>query len=325
MAAICSVLSLLPALAHAQNPAAAEVLFEQARVAMSAGDYDIACARFRDSDRLDPAVGTRFNLADCEERRGKLATAWSLFRGVVAELAAGDDRRPIAEERVLRLKPRVPNVMLVVSADTPPGIRVRIDGVELGEATFGVPLPMDPGEHQLTLIPADGAPEQSSPFTIAEGESRELPIRAVAPSAAASASAEDRAAPGAPASPAAQRRRWGYIVGGAGVGAVTLGVITGILTLNEKSTANENCNTLKGTCNQQGVDANDAGETLGAVSTLGFTLGLVGIGAGAYLLLTSPTVVPKAARRSVPAADGLLRADFRVGSGHGFASVSGRF
>jgi hypothetical protein len=60
---------------YAQNPAAAEALFEQARAAMAAGSYDIACARFRDSDKLDPAVGTRFNLADCEERRGRVATA----------------------------------------------------------------------------------------------------------------------------------------------------------------------------------------------------------------------------------------------------------
>jgi hypothetical protein len=85
--------------AHAQNPAAAEALFEQARSAMAAGSYDIACARFRDSDKLDPAVGTRFNLADCEEKRGRVATAWSLFRGVLSELAEDDDRRPIAQER----------------------------------------------------------------------------------------------------------------------------------------------------------------------------------------------------------------------------------
>ena len=76
-----------------------EALFEQGRAAMAAGSYDIACARFRDSDKLDPAVGTRFNLADCEERRGRLATAWSLFRGVLSELAHEDDRRPIAEQR----------------------------------------------------------------------------------------------------------------------------------------------------------------------------------------------------------------------------------
>src|SRR4051812_21721999 len=98
--------------ARAQNPAAAEALFEQARAAMAEGKFEIACARFRDSDKLDPAVGTRFNLADCEEHRGHIATAWSLFRGVVSELNADDDRRPIAEKRAHALQSRLPYVTL---------------------------------------------------------------------------------------------------------------------------------------------------------------------------------------------------------------------
>ena len=89
---------------------------------MAAGSYDIACARFRDSDKLDPAVGTRFNLADCEERRGLVATAWSLFRGVLSELAQDDDRKPIAEERAAKLKPRLPIVTMVPPPDAAPGI-----------------------------------------------------------------------------------------------------------------------------------------------------------------------------------------------------------
>src|SRR5690349_21597739 len=107
---------------------------------MAAGSYDIACARFRDSDKLDPAVGTRFNLADCEEKRGRVATAWSLFRGVLAELAEDDDRRPIAQERVKALEPRLPYLTMRRDQATPPGVRVRVDGVELGEGSFGVAL-----------------------------------------------------------------------------------------------------------------------------------------------------------------------------------------
>ena len=133
---------------------------------MAAGSYDIACARFRDSDKLDPAVGTRFNLADCEEKRGRVATAWSLFRGVLSELAEDDDRRPIAQERVRALEPRLPYLTMRRDPATPPGVRVRIDGVELGEGTFGVPLPMDPGAHDLALVPAEGGDGQRSTFTL---------------------------------------------------------------------------------------------------------------------------------------------------------------
>src|SRR5688572_17853488 len=126
---------------------------------MASGSYDIACARFRDSDKLDPAVGTRFNLADCEERRGRLATAWSLFRGVLAELAPDDDRRPIAEQRAKTLEPRLPMLTLVRTARTPPDVRVRVDGVELGEGSYGLPLPMDPGNHELSMVSGAAKPE----------------------------------------------------------------------------------------------------------------------------------------------------------------------
>src|SRR4051812_16021606 len=143
---------------------------------MAAGSFDIACARFRDSDKLDPAVGTRFNLADCEERRGRVATAWSLFRGVLSELAQDDDRRPIAQQRANALEPRMPYLTLTRTAETPPGARVRVDGVELGEGSFGVPLPMDPGAHDLTLLLVEGGKEQKSTFTLREGEHQDLPI-----------------------------------------------------------------------------------------------------------------------------------------------------
>ncbi len=176
--ATCGVGWLTPRAASAQNPAAAEALFDQARAAMAAGSYDIACARFRDSDKLDPAVGTRFNLADCEEKRGRVATAWSLFRGVLSELAQDDDRRPIAQERVKALEPRMPYVTFMRTPETPPGVRLRIDGVELGEGSFGVALPMDPGAHDLALRLPDSDEPLKSTFSLLEGEHKDLPLDA---------------------------------------------------------------------------------------------------------------------------------------------------
>ena len=99
---LCALLAT-PALA--QNPAAAEALFEQARSAMAAGSYDIACARFRDSDKLDPAVGTRFNLADCEERLGQNAKACEHYVQAMQDLSTQgrNDRLRLAQERARRL------------------------------------------------------------------------------------------------------------------------------------------------------------------------------------------------------------------------------
>src|SRR5665213_1764373 len=77
--------------AHAQDSAAtADVLFNDARAAMAAKKFDLACAKFRESNRLDPAVGTLFNLANCEAQRGQLVTAWTLYRQVLEKLPPDD-------------------------------------------------------------------------------------------------------------------------------------------------------------------------------------------------------------------------------------------
>jgi hypothetical protein len=314
----CGGVVLEAAPAQAQNPAAAEALFEQGRAAMAAGSYDIACARFRDSDKLDPAVGTRFNLADCEERRGRLATAWSLFRGVASELPSGDDRRPIAEQRAQQLAPRLPKVTLLRTPETPPELRVRIDGVELGEGSFGVPLPMDPGSHDLTLLRAAGAAPQTVSFALKEGEHSELPLT-VASDVSESRGAEPVTLDRANDSTGA-RRRWAYIAAGVGLGGVALGTVTGIVTLNKKATADANCSNESGRCNPAGVDANESGKTYAALSGVGFGIGVVGLAVGTYLWLTS------SAHSSAPSTTAAeLAPELYVHSDSGFVSVAGRF
>lgn len=311
---------------YAQNPAAAEALFEQARAAMAAGSYDIACARFRDSDKLDPAVGTRFNLADCEERRGRVATAWSLFRGVLSELAQDDDRRPIAEERARALVPRLSYLKMQPSPGAPPGLRVRVDGVELGEGSFGVALPMDPGAHELTLIPAEGGPGQQRSFTLREGEHRDLPIQLTDSDASSAPPTADEPQLGEPFAARNPQQKWAYVAGSVGAAGVVFGVVTGIVALNKKSTADANCSDRYRVCNQAGVDANESGKTFGTLSALGVGVGVMGLAAGAYLWLTAPQPPPKAAHSSIPLRRGLrLSPEVACSSGTGFLSVAGSF
>jgi len=310
-------------LAHAQNPAAAEALFEQARAAMSAGSFDIACARFRDSDKLDPAVGTRFNLADCEERRGHVATAWSLFRGVLSELADDDDRKPIARRRSKALEPRLSYLTLRRAEDTPASVRVRIDGVELGEASFGVALPMDPGAHDWVLR-SEGRDGEHRSFALREGEHRDLPLH-LAATAPPAREEETSAAPVRWAGDDS-RRRWAYVAGGVGAAGVVFGAVTGIVTLNKKSTADANCNDQRHLCNQAGIEANEAGKTYGTLSVLGFGVGVVGLATGAYLWLTAPKAATHTAHSSIPVRRGLgVSPELVCASGTGFLALSGSF
>ena len=308
----------------AQNPAAAEALFDQARSAMAAGSYDIACARFRDSDKLDPAVGTRFNLADCEERRGRVATAWSLFRGVLSELAEDDDRRPIAQRRVRALEPRLPYLTMQRAAATPAGVRVRIDGVELGEGSFGVALPMDPGSHELVLMPPTSDHGEHRAFTLREGERRNLPI--VFGADGPPAGATEPAPASEPFIADGPRQKWIYIAGGVGAAGVLFGAVTGVVALNKKSTADANCSDERRVCNQAGVEANESGKTYGTLSGVGLGVGVIGLATGAYLWLTTPTARTHAAHPSIPAHRSVrVWPGVACASGTGFLSVSGSF
>lgn len=319
----CALATLLARPAQAQNPAAAEALFEQARAAMAAGNYDTACARFRDSDKLDPAVGTRFNLADCEERRGRVATAWSMFRGVASELNADDDRKPIAEERAAALQGRLPYLTLQRSGATPAGLRVRVDGVELGDASFGVALPMDPGEHELTLIEASGA-EQRSTFTLSEGERTNLPLllrpKRSAPPAAPVVEAETSPPP------SSSRRTWMLVTGAIGVTGVAAGAVTGAITLSKKSTADDNCSDEAQACTPAGVAANKSGRAFGIASGVSFGVGIAGLVTAAYLWLSEPSEPAPSAHSSLPARAKLaVNPQLTWSKNEGFFSLSGSF
>jgi hypothetical protein len=64
----------IPARAAA-DPAAAAMLFEEAKALRDQGDWPAACAKFLASMKLDPAVGPLLNIARCHEREGRLASA----------------------------------------------------------------------------------------------------------------------------------------------------------------------------------------------------------------------------------------------------------
>src|SRR5687768_12791848 len=82
------VVTMLVAPVYAQEPPAeppidkpaAVKLFEEGRAELQAGRPDAACKKFEQSIRKDPrAVGTLLNLALCNERQGKIASALALF------------------------------------------------------------------------------------------------------------------------------------------------------------------------------------------------------------------------------------------------------
>jgi hypothetical protein len=279
----------VPLTAHAQQ-AAADALFDSAHAAMTKGDFAAACEQFRASDKLDPAVGTELNLADCEEKRGHIASAWELYRTVTDKLAESDERLAFARSRAQALQARVPKLTLSLAADAPKSSTVRDGNVDLGSAAFGVALPLEPGAHEL-VVSAPGFEARTFQLQLTEGEARSLSVTPGNAKAAARASAppitakepakhDDSTASGS------NRRTLGFVLGGVGVAGLGAGAVAGLLSLGKQHTVSAECQPDK-SCTSAGVSAAHSGRTLEMVSNIGWVVGAGALGVGAYFLLTS--------------------------------------
>ncbi len=119
----------------------AQSLFERARELMARKEFAQACPMFVESQRLDPGIGTRLNLAICYEGQGKLASAHLEFSESLAQAirdgrtgdAIARDREAIARDHLAAIGPRVPTLTLLppphpaLVAPPPPPHRARCD------------------------------------------------------------------------------------------------------------------------------------------------------------------------------------------------------
>ncbi|MCA9628661.1 MAG: hypothetical protein KC766_13375, partial [Myxococcales bacterium] len=154
--AIGAAIGLSPAPCRADAAAEATALFQSARDDMKEGDYAAACPKLRESLRLKHASGTLLNLALCEERQGEIASSWAHFLEAAASMSPGDERIPIARQRAAALEARLPRLTLSLPPGAPAGTRVERDGEPVSSASFGVAIPVNPGEHRVVVTAVDG-------------------------------------------------------------------------------------------------------------------------------------------------------------------------
>jgi len=128
--------------------AAALAQFDEGRALMKQKKYAEACAAFETSQKLDPAMGTLYNLAGCHVQIGKLATAWTEYRDLEQrdrDVARAKD----SGKRAKALFPRLPKLHLDVSPKPPPpGLVVKLDGADV-TVLVGTDAPLDIGAHQI--------------------------------------------------------------------------------------------------------------------------------------------------------------------------------
>jgi hypothetical protein len=288
---------------RASDTPAAQGLFDQAKKLMAAHKYAEACPKFEESERLDPALGTLLNLANCYEKDGKLAKAWSVFLELTskADAAGQRERARIGRERAAALEPRLSKIVVAVpSASASPGLEITRDGVVVGQAQLGTEIPADPGTHAVAAS-APGRKAWSTTVILTEGKTStvtvpELPLVPVAhidePAPPRRGPLPSRTEEGLPERTATRsgigiQKALGLVSGGVGLVGVGIGTGFGLLSMSKHSQAHSAC--PDPTCPAGGNgpalwrDAVNAGN----VATIAFIAGGVGLAGGAILWLTA--------------------------------------
>jgi len=321
-----------PAVKDGPDPAAAQTLFYEARNLMKAGKFSEACPKLEESLRLDEGIGTRFNLADCEEHLGRVATAWAGFLEVAGKARASHqpDREKIARDRAAKIEPRLPKLVVDVEG-APQGMEVKRDGVIVGHAAWGTAIPVDPGQHTIVATaPGKQAWETNVQTPEAKTTHVTIPVRdlqpivAATPPAAAPPPAQPQPQPAPePQGPTSQtqvtnadtmngnfpppehddrggvQRTLGWVTLGLGAASLAVGGGFGIVSLGKRDAAGKHCN--GDICDETSAQYREDAIRAGNVATATAIAGGAAAGLGIILLLTAPSSKePSHAIRAVP-------------------------
>jgi drug/metabolite transporter superfamily protein YnfA len=346
-AAIAAVVLGAAHLAAAQAPPpvapverTAEENYNRGRDLMKSGRYQDAAGAFEVSQKLDPGWGTLYNLAQCYEHIGKLASAQAIYR----DLARADsyprgpsvpperDRagRKDAGKRADALDKRVPKLRLTLAAP-PPGLVVTLDGSD-ATRLVGSDRPVDLGAHKIHAT-APGHSDFETTATITD-EARTVSVaielsataavpvadvRGLPPGGSAAegrrgsidtpVAAIDGAAPvmvpppEPPAVSRSSRKTYGVVVAAGGGVLVATGLVFGQLASSKWKDAQDACeNKICADAAALNAGVVSDARSRATASTVLVIGGAVAVAAGAVLYLTAPRARATSAWRVTPSA-----------------------
>lgn len=288
-----AALALAPAVARADSASdEAEKKFDEGVKQMDEGKYSVACPLLAESYRLEPLAGALFTLAECESKWGKMASALGHYEQYLAlyeKLPAAQKskqggRAKVASSQIEALVPEVPEITLVLPAGAPADVLVKRDDVAVQRAELGKALRVDPGDHVFVVETVDGRSRQTK-LRAAVGEKRRLEL-ALPEKAEAPPPPPEAPPPEAPPKSRGSLLPITISVGVVGLGGVAVGAVTGLLAMDDKSTADAHCPGLA--CDPAGKRAVDDGRAMGLVSTIGFIAGGVCLAAAVVLFALEP-------------------------------------
>lgn len=278
--------------------AAAEALFQLGEREMKAGNYDLACPKLEASAKLDLGVGTLLYLGDCQEKQGKLASAWATFRQAMslANWRGDSERASLAGLRATALQPRVSRVTYQVAPDADmPGFELRRDGLLIASGSWGTELPTDAGRFEL-VARAPGCEPWSTRLIVPDGgESVTITVPALRKLGASEgnrpmgAAAKNGLAPRATDAGSSQKT-WAAITLGVGAALALSGGAMAVIALRKNAESKDHCRQDNSNlCAPLGVSQRESAQRLANIAAAFGIGGGAVLATGAVLFLTAPT------------------------------------
>ena len=333
---------IMPLAARAQEPspsasdtALARTLGSEGVQLADAGNCAAAIEKLERAEKLYHAPTILGRLGECQVSVGKMVLGTENLQRVVRESLpksapkAFVDAQARAQKVLDAALPKLAKLKIHVEA--PPGVTPTVtqDGEPVSSATLDLDRPADPGVHKIEAS-APGFRTARSEATLAEGASGSVSLRLEPdPNAAPAAGAP----PGSPAAPGAYPNAGtpppadapggapaytgttapvgaeasgssnvpAYLLLGAGAAGVAVGSIFGAKVLSKKSDLDEVCRE-KARCPSSAQGDIDSMKSAALLSTVGFAVGGVALGAGVIMLLVSkPSSSSNADAKSAPA------------------------
>jgi len=286
-------------LAGAAHADRADQLFKKGKKLLAEKRYPEACTAFEESDRLDPGIGTKLNVARCYQEWGKLATAWRWFSDA-EQMAkeAKDDRAQKIHEIIEELDATVPRLTVKAPRDASTSdVVIKLDGIPFDVSALGIERRVDPGPHQIDYT-VKGA-KQSKVIPVERGGSSEVMLNLPKKSKTADKLKVDSSV-GASEQSEQTRRLIGLGVSGGGV--VAMGV-AGVLTLRARSdykhAISAHCRGVGDMCDAIGQTATQSARHRANIATVVTVSGLAMVGVGLFVYFTTPTTASHGAEHAL--------------------------
>ncbi len=260
-----------------------------ARHLMDAADRMVEEKRFADALRAYEGAHaimhvptTGIEVAKTQALLGRLVDARQTAYDVVRMPAADGEPKAFAAARKeaaeleAQLAKRIPTVTVEPPGNIDVGLlKTTIDDEPVPKENIGLPYRLDPGRHTLK-VDAPGRRTFTRELTLSEGTSTTIKPELEGNGSTSGATSPSTSPLGLPPLAIAG-------LGAAGLG-VGVGTITGLVSLDQASTAKDKCGPDPKNCDPAAESAIDSSKTYGWISTISFAIAIAGASVATYAL-----------------------------------------